>query len=438
MTQQHPTQRPAGPVVIVGFVALTIPFIEAFQPEGSVIYVEEPDVARKRDAPAKLASVGYVRGLIEWEYHLPGKADEFYAAHPDLAPVAVVPAVEYAVPFAARLAERYGLPGASLGAALVLRDKALLRQVSAAAGIANPASVRVDSAAAVEAFLAEHPGPAVLKPANRQASLGVRVVGGPEEVAAAWAECLVQDEGVFVPDRPMDVAMLAEQFVQGDEYSVEMLVRGGEPLFTNVTGKKLYPGPYPVELAHIVPADIPDELTRLLGAQTARLMAAVGFGDGVVHCEWIVSGGVPYLVECAGRMPGDAILDLIEAAYPLEFMRAYFAVLKGEPLPAELPVRAKSGAAVRFLAPGAGTVAAVHGVEDAERADGVLFANCAVAPGTSFAGLRNSWDRTGIVMTRADSPAQAHRLAGEAAALVRFEMVPQEADAEAAAAAEKP
>ena len=82
------------------------------------------------------------------------------------------------------------------------------------------------------------------------------------------------------------------------------------------------------------------------------------------------------------------------------------------------------GAAVRFLAPGAGTVAAVHGVGDAERAEGVLFANCAVPPGTSFAGLRNSWDRVGIVMTRADSPAEAHRLAGAAAAMVRIEMRP--------------
>jgi hypothetical protein len=436
MTEQQQTADaaggPAGPVVIVGYVAVTIPFIEAFQPAGSVIYVEEPDVVRKRDARDRLAGVGYVRDLIEWEYHLPGKADEFYAAHPGLAPVAIVPAIEYAVPFAARLAERYGLPGASLGAALILRDKALLRQVSAAAGIANPASVRVQGPQDVRDFLRDHPGAAVLKPANRQASLGVRVVRDPAEVAAAWEECLVQDEGILVPDRPMELVMLAEEFVAGDEYSVEMLVRGGEPLFTNVTAKVLYPGPYPVEQAHVVPADIPGALRELLGAQTARLLAAIGFGDGVVHCEWIVSGDVLTLVECAGRMPGDGILDLIEAAYPLEFMRSYFAVLKGEQ-PPELPVRARGGAAVRFLAPGAGTVVSVTGVEEAEKAEGVLLVHCTV-PGATFGGLRNSWDRGGIVMARADSPAQAHRLAGAAAGMVRIEMRPPDT----APAAEKP
>jgi hypothetical protein len=423
MTEQHATAGPRGPVVIVGFVGVTIPFIEAFQPEGSVVYVEEPDVVRKREARDKLAGVGYVRELIEWEFHLPGKADEFHAAHPGLDPVAIVPAIEYAVPFAARLAERYGLPGASLGAALILRDKALLRQVSAAAGIANPASVRVHGPQDVRDFLREHPGPAVLKPANRQASLGVRVLHDPAEVASAWEECLVQDEGILVPDRPMDLAMLAEEFVRGEEFSVEMLVRRGEPLFTNVTAKVLYPGPYPVEQAHIVPADIPDELAGLLGERTARLLTAIGFGDGVVHCEWIVSDRVPYLVECAGRMPGDAILDLIEVAYPLEFMRSYFALLKGEQPPAELPVRAKGGAAVRFLATGAGTVVGVSGVEDAEKAEGVLLVHCTV-PGATFGGLRNSWDRGGIVLARGDTPAEAHRLAGAAADMVRVEMRP--------------
>lgn len=422
MTEQPATTRP---VVIVGFVGLTLAAIGAFQPENSVIYIEEPDVARKRHVHDTVKELAFVRGLIEWEYHLAGKADEFYNAHRDLDPAAIVPAIEYATPFAARLAERYGLPGASLGAAVILRDKALLRQVSAAAGIANPASVRAKGPQDVRDFMHGRTGAVVLKPANRQASLGVRVIHDPDQADAAWQECLVQDEGIFVPDRPMELSMLAEEFVEGDEYSVEMLVRDGAPLFVNVTGKQLFPGPYPVELAHIVPADISADLTDLLGAQTARLVAAAGFGTGIVHCEWIVSGGVPYLVECAGRMPGDAIPDIIEAAYPVELFHCYYAVMKGEQPPGPLPARAEFGAAVRFLAPGAGVVEAVHGVPDAQRAEGVFEANCAVPPGHRFSGLRNSWDRAGIVMTRAKDSAEALRLAEAAAALVRIELRPE-------------
>jgi biotin carboxylase len=419
MSGQSVTVRP---VVIVGFVGVTLAAIAEFQPDDSVIYVEEPDIVRKRQVRDKIGDWAFVRGLIEWEYQLAGKADEFYNAHPDLDPAAIVPAIEYATPFAARLAERYGLPGAGLGAAQILRDKALLRQVSAAAGIANPASVKVDSPADVLAFMRDQPGPIVLKPANRQASVGTQVIHDPAEVDLAWSNCLAQDEGIFVPDRPMELCMLAERYIDGHEYSVEMLVRDGGALFVNVTGKQLFPGPRPVELTHVVPADIPADLADLLGAQTALVVEAVGFRDGIVHCEWIVSGGVPYLVECAGRLAGDGIIDIIQRAYPVELLRCYYAVMKGEQLPSELPRRARGGAAVRFLTMEPGVVEGVRGAEDAQRADGVFLVDVSVSPGDRFVGLHSSWDRAGIVMVSAESPAEALRLAEVAAGLVRIDM----------------
>src|SRR5690348_8508189 len=109
MSSQHTAGQP---VLVVGFVGVTLAAVARFQPAGSVIYVEEPDVIRKREVPAQLAGRSFVRDLIAWEYLRPGAADEFYHAHADLEPAAVIPAIEYAITFAARLSERYGLPGA--------------------------------------------------------------------------------------------------------------------------------------------------------------------------------------------------------------------------------------------------------------------------------------------------------------------------------------
>ncbi|WP_410659391.1 ATP-grasp domain-containing protein [Amycolatopsis sp. lyj-112] len=422
------------PVVLVGFVAAALgSSIKDFQPDGSVIFVEEPDVVRKRGARETVAGSALVRELIEWEFHLPGKADEFFHLHRDLDPAAVVPLTEYATPFAARLAERYGLPGAGFGAAQILRDKGVLRQVSRAAGIANPESARVESPADVRAFLAEHPGKIVLKPANRQASVGTQVIDDPAEVEQAWANCVVQDEGIFVPDRAMELRMLAERFVEGDEYSVEMLLRDGEPLFANVTGKRLFPGPRPVELAHIVPADISAELTALLGEETRRLTDAAGFRTGIVHCEWIVSDGVPYLVECAGRFAGDGIIELIQRAYPVELNRAYFSVMKDEPVVDVLPRKAEGGAAVRFVSLEPGVIHDVRGVEKASQAEGVFLCDVEVSAGDRFGGLRSSWDRVGDLMVTADSPAKALRLAEEAVALIEIDVRPDGDERENAA-----
>lgn len=411
------------PVLIVGFVTPVLMALTGTEPDGSVVLLEEPDVIRKRELRTKLAGSTLVRELVEWPYTLAGSADEFHATHRDLNPVAVVPLIEYATPFAARLAERYGLPGASLGAALIMRDKALLRRVSAAAGLTNPESATVTCAADVLAFMRAHPGPVVLKPANRQAAVGTQVINDRAEVEGAWANCIEQDEGIFVPDAPMELRMLVERYVPGPEYSVEMLVRGGEPLFVNVTGKLLYPGTRPVELAHIVPAEIPGDLARTLGSLTRRVVAAVGFVDGIVHCEWIVADGVPYLVECAGRIAGDGILEIIDRAYPIKLLHSYLAVMRGEPLPA-LPRRATGGAAVRFVPMEPGVIDAVLGVEQARQVEGVFLVDIQVGPGHWFAGLRSSWDRPGLVMAAADSPAEALRRAEKAAGLIRIEVLP--------------
>lgn len=407
-----------GPIIVVGFVPVALASLAEFRPERSVIVVEEPDVVRKRDVKAKIAEAPVVSELIEWEYQLAGAADEFFVTHAGLRPAAVAPLQEYPTLFAARLAERYGLPGAGLGAAALLRDKALLRKVARAAGIRNPASEPVDGPADVRAFMAAHPGPVVLKPANRQAAVGAMILHSADEVEAAWRQCTLQDEGVMVPDRPFPLRMLVEAYVAGEEYSVEMLLRDGVPLFSNVTGKDLYPGPCPVERGHVAPAGVPASLARQLEEQTHEVLRAVGFASGVVHCEWIVTDGEPCLVECAGRFAGDGIIELIERAYPVELVRSFYAVLMGEPAPA-LPAEASEAAAVRFLHAEPGVVESVDGLDEARALEGVVSCDVSVQPGDRVRELRNSWDRVGSVIVLAPTAAAASARAAEAIERIR-------------------
>ena len=179
-----------------------LPHVPGFSPQ-SVILIEEPDVIRKRGIEAAMAEAPMLRELLPWEYQLEASADAFYNTRPDLNPAVIVPLTEYATPFAARLAERYRVPGAGAMAARLLRDKSLLRSVSRAAGIDNPASQPVGDVRELLKFMAEHPGPVILKHADRQASLGARVLHDPDEAEAAWWDCATADEGAMAPDRPV-------------------------------------------------------------------------------------------------------------------------------------------------------------------------------------------------------------------------------------------
>jgi biotin carboxylase len=412
-----------GLIIVVGYTVPMQHGLDGFRPADSVVFVDEPDVAIGRGVETHLADSTSARELIGFEYQLPGAADAFFQEHRHLRPSAVIPGVEYAVPFAARLAERYGVPGAGFGAAQILRDKSLLRTVARAAGIANPGSQAVDGPPAVRDFMARQGGPVVLKPANRQASVGTKILLDPDEVDVAWADCTVQDEGLLVPRRGMPLQMLAEQYVQGDEFSVEMVVRDGRAVFGNVTAKTVYPGPRPVELGHVVPAPVPETQTAQLLAETQRVLDAVGFGTGFVHCEWIVSAGIPYLVECAGRMPGDGIMELIQNAWQFEVARLYIAVMEGRPFTEPVPAKPSRGAAVWFLHVEAGRVHSVDGVEDARAVPDVVTVVVGPKPGDQVNELRSSWDRVALVTSSSVDTAEALRRAQEGIAAITIRVV---------------
>lgn len=425
------TDRIVRPIVLVGYSMAWQNALAAYDPDGRFVFVEEPDVVRKREVGAYLDAAGIAFELIPWEYHLPAAADRFYLAHPRLAPAAIVPVIEYAVPFAARLAERYGVPGAGLGAAQLLRDKNLLRQATAEGGVINPQSQPVSGPDEVRAFMRRSGRTVILKPANRQASVGTRVIERLADVEDVWAQCIDQDEGIVVPDRPMPLQMLVEEYVDGEEFSVEMLVRDGEPQFANVTQKLLFPGVRPVEMGHTVPADLPRHLAELLRVHTRRVLDAVGFGTGYVHCEWIISRGLPHLVECAGRMPGDFIVPLIDRAWGIDSLALFLCLMRGQPL-AATPPEARAGAAIRYFEAPSGMVVNVTGVEEARQVDGVLDVEVDVEPGDCVSEVASSWDRAGFVIAEAATPRAAMHLAAKTAARVRVEVAGEDAALQAA------
>jgi phosphoribosylamine-glycine ligase len=408
----------AAPVILVGYSRAWLAGLAKFLPDRSLVVVEEPDVIRKRDVRAGAGEVTAVREVVAWEYQMdPAAADCFVHRHRDLRPSAVIPVVEYAVPFAARLAERYGVPGAGYGAARLLRDKHLLRQVTAAAAIPNPESAPVRGPADVAAFMAEVGGTIVLKPANRQAAVGTKIITDADDVETSWAECLDQDEGVFVPDRPMPLRMLAERYVRGEEFSVEMMVRGGRPLFAAPTRKFLFDGPRPVEQGHLHPADVDPALCARLVEDTARVVDSVGMDTGFVHCEWIVAGdGVPHLVECAGRMAGGGIIELIVYAWQYDIFAAYVAMMRGRPV-APVPAVPDRYAAAWLGHAAPGLVERVDGVDQASAVPGVhtVFAPAA---GEWFGRLRSSWDRGTLVTAEGRTAAEALANAREAVARI--------------------
>lgn len=406
-----------GLILVVGFLRDVLRHLDGFLPAGSVVVVEEPDIVRSRRLLEMREDFPCVGEIVEAPYVQSDALVGAVLTRCSNRPIrAVVPASEYAVPGAALLAAALGLPGAGAGAALIFRDKALLRARADGLGLHGPRWAEVTSAAEAQRFAAAEPGGAVLKPADRAGSIGVRFLDDPAAVTGALWEEVTDPAAPLFPDRRTARRYLAEQRLHGPEFSVEMLVRDGVPLFSNVTAKELWPGSHPVERGHRVPAAVPDAVRAALVDAMAILASGSGVGTAFLHGEWIVDEGGPALVECAARTPGDRIVELIEMAYGFNPLQVLVQALSGE-VPV-IPAEPVAGAAIRFLHAAAGTVTEVSGVDTARAAAGVAEVMVGVRAGDEVRPLASSFQRLGYVMASAPTSTEAARLADGAASSV--------------------
>lgn len=405
--------------IVIGYSPAAVKSLQELLPPRSVLLIEEPDVIRKRGIAEIVQGYAVIDRLVPFEYQRDGAADQFYEMERDLPVVSVVPITEYATPFAARLAEHFNVPGAGYEASLTLRNKNRLRAVTSAHGINNPGSQLVSSFEDVQAFAAQVAGSLVIKPANRQGSVGTVIVHDRRELNEAWEASRKRDEGVMVPDREFPEVTLVEQFVAGAEFSVEALVQNGQVLFSNVTKKDLFAGVNPVEQAHTVPAPLHANATALLVRETRRLIEATGFGTGIIHCEWIFDGTDAYLVECAGRFAGDGIIDLIARAYTFDIVGSYHQLMRGEQL-SDLPTQAGKTAMVRFLGGRDAEISAVAIDEEALSRPGVAHYYVTARAGDRAFTPTMSWHRLGAVTVEAPDAVAAAQLAERALASIRI------------------
>ncbi|MDQ1738760.1 MAG: hypothetical protein QOE53_412 [Pseudonocardiales bacterium] len=221
----------------------------------------------------------------------------------------VVPGFEYFVPTAAEVAARLGLPGLAPEVAERVRDKRLMRQALAAAGLDIPQFRVASSRAAAESAAAEIGYPVVVKPPRAAGSVHVSRVESPEELGAAYD--LICSETDLDLGNDLGREVLIESYLDGPEYSAEGYVVAGVPTVVSITEKLLSAPPSFVELGHTVPADLPPARLGELADWAAAVATALGVDNALFHLEFRICGPKPFVIELGARMPGDQIANLV-------------------------------------------------------------------------------------------------------------------------------
>ncbi|HEX6472282.1 MAG TPA: ATP-grasp domain-containing protein [Streptosporangiaceae bacterium] len=299
---------------------------------------------------------------------------------------------------AGRINDVYGLGGTGYEVTRRFRDKLAMRRRLAEVDIAAVRAAPLRRRADLDAFGAGHGYPFIVKPTDATASIGVFQVDGPEDADRVWA-AVDRLRGTRT-DRVSTLFLLQdfmmEEYVEGTEFSVEALSFAGRHVVVAITEKFVADGHF-AELGHAVPARVDAGTADQICASVAAFLDVIGLRDGVTHTEVRVGPRGPVVIESHNRLGGDAIPDLVRAAYGIDLTRYALGWPFG--LVAALPGRpeAYAGASTRFLVSGPGRVESVAGVEDALAHDDVLVVRLTAKPGDAVRAPRDNWDRLGLV-----------------------------------------
>lgn len=263
---------------------------------------------------------------------------------------------------AALAADFFGLPAKSWRAALCTRDKAQLRRRLAAAGVDTvwSAELAEGGSPAELAVLAARdvPYPCVLKPREGVASEDVVLVDGPEDLALRCQE---------IRARRPEAALVVEEYLAGELRTLETLGDGRARHVLGGFRTTLSPPPHFIERRHDFTPAHPEPVV----AQVLAGLDALGVGFGACHTEFVVNEGRARIIEVNYRAIGDQCDLLLAQVLGIPLFEHILRTHLGEPLPADLGVRAGGRARIDHVcAERAGTlVAAPAAAELAE--DGV-------------------------------------------------------------------
>jgi biotin carboxylase len=315
---------------------------------------------------------------------------------------AVLSITEAGVAVAARLNRLFGIRGSDEASVACLNDKARMRALLSANGFSEVAYAVLQERDDIPAFAARAGFPLILKPVDGAGSHGIHKVDSVGEAQAAFDS--LRADGFTV---------LAEEYIDGQEYSVESFSFNGAHTVVAITEKVV--NAHFVEIGHVVPAMLEDAAANAVKRFVGEFLTIVGVTNGPCHTEMKISPKGMKIIESHNRIGGGNISKLVLLVYGVDLVKlaGQWACDMIEPMIA--PQAARGAAAIHFLVFPAGKIAELDGLQHIEGNASTVEYNCLYGKGDTVPAMVDNSGRSGYVLVHeagaADAIEKAKRLA---------------------------
>ena len=290
---------------------------------------------------------------------------------------------EPGVLLAARLREELKAPGMTVEECLPFRDKDIMKEKVAKAGIRTPKHKAAKTAQGVRAAVKKIGYPAIIKPIAGAGSMDTYRVDNPEQLKTAIGK-LGHIDHVNV-----------EEFIDGDEYTYDCIVIDGKIVYRNVGYYRPRPliarseewiSPQTLCLRDLDAPELKDG--HKMGSE---VLQALNMKTGFTHMEWYrKSDGEVVFGEIAVRPAGARTVDLMNFVSDVDLFRGYAeAEVKGT---FSLDTTRKYNTVNVFKrAQGQGRIRRIDGLEDIKRRFGKHIVHIDLLP---IGAPRRNWVQT--------------------------------------------
>lgn len=315
------------------------------------------------------------------------------------------PCSEVSMNVMGRLNDELGLSGITREQAICATNKHLMREAFEMGGAPSPKSILTENSEDAWKHLQnDFSTDGILKPSRNSGSRGIAKVSRDMDKAD-----FVKAYDIAL-NESRDKSVLLEQFIEGPEFSIEIIVWNGKVNVLTVTDKKTTGAPHFVELGHNQPSCYSAEVVKTLKAAGVAGVKALGVNNCACHAEAKLMDGKAYLMEIGARLGGDFIsTELTHLSTGVDMVAAAIDVALGmEP---DLSVKeAPQGVCVRYFCPKPGKLLSISNTKVLNNPHVYLW-EIYPKEGDMIPAVTSSLCRSGHVIVTEKTPQKAIELA---------------------------
>ena len=261
--------------------------------------------------------------------------------------------------------------------------------------------------------IANIPFPVIVKSPNSTGSKDVLFAENPEQVKKHIEKLQEKNE---------KEAVIVEEFVEGEQYLVEVLVFNYKTLIAGIIKQEVTKGKRFIITGYNVLANVPTPLKTEIEGVVNEISSFFNMMNGALHLELRRSRNGWKLIEMNPRVSGGAMNKMLFAAFGYNLVEESLKLFLGK-TPSLIPKYQNYVFTQYIIVSQKGILEKVTGKSRARKSEGVVEVYVKPRKGTRLTPPLSMGHRYAYVIAKGDSAEEARRFAKKAAAEINFHIL---------------